>query len=172
MEKSPSIFLRRTVRPQDCQNMIRWMENDHVSCYLNESATLQDDIQTLLHHSPDDMLTFHFNQHGPFYLVCDPDDQSIGHAKLSPLSSLRFEVVYVIGEEVLWHQGLGQQTLNRVLSAAFLEKRAHSVLARIDQDNIHSLALAQACGMKQTGMQSRMHVLEITEQEYFSRLSA
>ena len=169
MEKSPSIFLRRTIRIRDCENMIRWIENEHVSRYLNESRTLTREISSLLSRSPEDLLTFHFNQHGCFYLVSGSDGDSIGYAKLQPLSARRYEVVYVIGEEELWGRGFGEKALDQVLSAAFLENRAQAVIARICRGNTRSLRTAARCGMRLVRQDDAMCVFEITEADYWKR---
>jgi len=171
MEKTPSVFLRREIMPEDCENMIRWLENEHVSRYLNESADLAGEMRDLLARTPEDMLTFQFNRSGSFYLVCDRRDASIGYARLAPLSGNRLEAVYVIGEEDLWGRGMGRQALQRIMSVAFLEKRADALLARIRLENLRSLHLAESCGMRQIGTLGRMAVFEMTAGQYLKRRS-
>jgi regulator of nucleoside diphosphate kinase len=170
MDKVPSVFLRKDIHIQDCENMIRWIGNRDVSQYLNESRHLGMEISELLQVSSEDMLAYHLNQSGPFYLVCESDNSSIGYVKLSPLTETSFEVVYVIGEENLWGRGLGEETLARTLRIAFLEKRADSVVARIDAKNTRSLRTAAHCGMKHIGNYHLMEVYRITADEYLSLL--
>jgi len=33
MDRAASIFLRSEIYPQDCRNLIRWIENEHVTRY-------------------------------------------------------------------------------------------------------------------------------------------
>lgn len=153
---------------EDCENMIRWIENEHVSQYLNESSCLAEEMRGLLERTSEEMLTLQFNRSGSFYLVCDHEDTSIGYARLAPLSGNRMEVVYAIGEEDLWGRGLGRQALQRIMSVAFLEKRADALLARIRPENVRSLRLAERCGMERIGTIGRMAVYEITSDQYLN----
>ncbi|NCB33045.1 MAG: N-acetyltransferase [Erysipelotrichia bacterium] len=172
MGRSHSVFLRKEIHEQDCQNMVRWISNNDVSRYLNESHDLKNDIEELFQSAGEEMIALHLNQDGHFYLVCEEDSSSIGYVKLSHLTDRCYEVVYCIGEENLWGHGLGKETLARTLRVAFLEKRADSVVARIDHDNKRSLRTAAHCGMKYMKDFHQMAVFRITAEEFFHQLGA
>lgn len=172
MGRSHSVFLRKEIHEQDCINMVRWITNEDVSRYLNESHDLKGDIEKLYQRAGEEMLAMRLNQNGHFYLVCEDDNTSIGYVKLSSLTDRCYEVVYCIGEESLWGYGLGEETLAHTLRVAFLEKRADSVVARIDHDNVRSLRTAAHCGMKYMKDFHQMAVYRITAEEYFHQLDA
>lgn len=172
MGRAASIFLRGDVRPEDGKNLIRWVQNPRVTRYLNESAAAPRELQDMLLSTSPGLLTCRFNRDGRFYLVCDGQDDSVGFIKLRPNPGGPMEVVYVIGEEGLWGQGLGKQALRLALSKAFFDERAKGVVARIHRDNSRSLHTAAHWGMVQSATAGDMRIFKITLEQYLSRISA
>ena len=62
--------------------LIRWMENPHVTRYLNEDENIAASLRTLAHSVPAPMLTWRFNQGERFFLICQADDTPIGYIHL------------------------------------------------------------------------------------------
>ncbi len=149
MKRAVSVALRADIKTEDIQNIIRWLRNENVVRYLNESPSAPDSLLNLLDNVPQHMLTFHLNREGRFYLVCDKRGVSIGFLRFRDLPpGDRYEVVYVIGEEGLWGQGFGKAALREGLNLLFFENRAKSVTAKIYHDNTRSLHTALRCGMR------------------------
>ena len=44
MKKAASIFLRPEIRTCDVTQLIRWMENPHITRYLNEDEEIADEL--------------------------------------------------------------------------------------------------------------------------------
>ena len=70
MKKAASVFLRTEIYPEDIPLLIRWMENPHVTRYLNEDENIAASLRTLARSVPAPMLTWRFNQGGRFFLIC------------------------------------------------------------------------------------------------------
>lgn len=110
MKKAASIFLRAEIEPRDIELLIRWMENPHITQYLNEEPSVIRSLRQLLLTVPSPMLTFHFNRLGRFFLICRSNGNTIGFVKLRELSERgSYEIVYAIGEESLWGHGYGER---------------------------------------------------------------
>ena len=69
MKEAASIFLRADIGTKDGYNLARWVRNEHVTRYLNEGAAAAQEVTELLESTPAYMLTYHFNQSGPFYMT-------------------------------------------------------------------------------------------------------
>ena len=85
------------------------MSNPNVTLFLNEDPQIISHLTRLSALAPGPMLTYHFNQHGRFFLICPEDETAVGFVSLrladAPAS---YEIVYAIGEESLWGLGLGE----------------------------------------------------------------
>jgi Acetyltransferases, including N-acetylases of ribosomal proteins len=172
MKEAASIFLRADIGTKDGYNLARWVRNEHVTRYLNEGAAAAQEVTELLESTPAYMLTYHFNQSGPFYMVCDGEDRSIGFVRLCRRPGGRYEVVYAIGEERLWGNGFGRRALSRALDIAFCEKRAEAVDARIDRENVRSVRAAVHCGMREVRAWERLSEYSLTREGYLTRALA
>lgn len=147
MKKVDSVSLRTEIRPCDIERLIEWMENPMITRYLNESERVADELRQLLFSVPAPMLTFCFNRGGRFSLVCGESDRAIGFVKLEELPEPgTYEIVVVIGEEHLWGKGYGAGAVHMALNRAFLEWRAHKVIARIYAENQRCIRMMRACG--------------------------
>lgn len=171
MKKAASIFLRAEIEPRDIELLIRWLENPHITRYLNEDRHVIRSLQQLLRTVPAPMLTFHFNQLGHFFLVCRSDGDTIGFVKLRELFERdTYEIVHVIGEETLWGHGYGESAIRAALSTAFLKWRARKVIAKIHPENQRSIRSVCSCGFSQNGEDNCLLRYEITMDTYLHRL--
>lgn len=171
MKKAASIFLRSDITLQDLNAMISWMENPNVTRYLNEDSHVIAHLSSLADPASGPLLTYYFNQHGRFFLVCPAAGPAIGFVSLRSVDVPGcYEIVYAIGEESLWGQGLGESTLRAALSMVFLEWRGSRVLARIYPENARSLRSVRSCGFRCTADQGKLHRYEISAEEYLRSL--
>ncbi len=166
MNEAASVFLRADIQPRDGYSLAEWMNDRMITQYLNEQNEISKEILHLVHNSPIGMFTYYFNRNGHFYMICDRNDHSIGFIKVQKRSEHRCEVVYVIGERILWGHGYGEQALDLALSKAFFDLRMEHVTARIRKENIRSIRTALHCGMSCTKEDERSFLYEITLHEY------
>lgn len=169
MEKAASIFLRADIKPNDGYNLIRWVKNENVTRYLNESSHVAGEIESLLEDAPPHLLTYYFNQYGQFYLVCDEQNRSIGFVKLRCQTGKCYEIVFAIGEECLWGQGMGKRALRRALHIVFFEKRAEMAIAKVYHKNARSIHTVSSCGMRRTKANDVLAEYAISMEEYLRR---
>ena len=169
MKEAASVFLRADIRREDGLRLVKWMRNRNVTRYLNEKGDVSDELLSLMDRTPDGMLSYHLNQSGRFFLVCDANGESIGFIRLKPYAEGGCEIVYVIGEETLWGRGYGRHALELALAKAFFELRRESVVARIIKENTRSTRTAAHCGMRLVHGGENLHVYQITAEEYLAR---
>lgn len=172
MKKAASIFLRADICQRDIDLMMEWMENPHITQYLNEDPQIVHSLRQLSMTVPGPMLSYHFNRRGRFFLVCLETGQTVGFVKLYPLALPgEYEIVYAIGEESLWGRGFGEGAVRAALEMAFFQWRAKSVTAKIVPCNQRSIRSVSACGFRQQGMEGDLLRYAITWEEYLqSRL--
>lgn len=171
MKKAASIFLRSDMEPRDVRNLTNWMENQKVTCYLNESKNTTKELQHLLDTTPTPMLTFRFNQQGRFFLVCDEQEDSIGFVKLKQQTSPGcYEIVFAIGDETLWGNGYGSQAVQAAQYEAFLEWRAKKLTAKIYHENVRSKNTVRRCGFHEEERLENLSCYSITMDEYLDFL--
>ena len=166
MKEAASVFLRADIQREDGRRLAGWMGNQNVTRYLNEKSGVSEEICSLLERAPEGMLSYHFNRHGRFFLICDSGGRSIGFIKLAPCSETGCEVVYAIGEELLWGRGYGRRALDLALQKAFFELRRETVEARIRRENTRSIRAAAHCGMRRVQEIGPLQVYRITAREY------
>ena len=167
MNEAASVFLRADIKRKDGYHLASWMQNRGVIRYLNEERNISEELISLIERTPEGMLSFHLNQIGRFFLICNKKGDSIGFIRLTPRSDKCCEVVYAIGEEVLWGRGYGKQALELALEKAFFEMRKETVVARINKNNTRSTRTAPHCGMKLTQESEHMQMYQISAREYF-----
>lgn len=171
MKKAASIFLRADIKPQDIELLIRWMENPHITQYLNEEPGVIRSLQQLFLTVPAPMLTFHFNRWGRFFLACRSDGDTIGFVKLRELPERgAYEIVYAIGEETLWGHGYGESAICSALAMVFGEWRGRKVIAKIYPENQRSIRSVCACGFRRSSADGSMLQYGITVDEYLQYL--
>lgn len=171
MKKATSIFLRSEIEPRDIELLIHWMENPHITQYLNEKPNIVYSLRQLLLTIPAPMLTFHFNQKGHFFLVCRTTSDAIGFVKLQELPGYgSYEIVYVIGEERLWRLGYGEGAIRSALATVFGEWGGKNVIAKIHPKNLRSIHCVYACGFRQQSSTGNLLRYGITADEYIQHL--
>lgn len=162
-----SVCLRHEVNIKDIENLIAWLENGSVTKYLNERPDAARSLRELKSGADEGLFTCHLNRDGIFNLICERDTgDSIGFIRLQPLSSGEYEIVYAIGEEKLWGQGLGGMALDEALSRAFFDERAKSVVAHIHPDNKRSLGMMKRSGFREVKSGATSVSFALTMPEY------
>ena len=171
MKKAASVFLRAEIEPRDIELLIRWMENPHITQYLNEEPSVIRSLRQLLLTVPSPMLTFHFNRLGRFFLICRSNGNTIGFVKLRELSERgSYEIVYAIGEESLWGHGYGESAIRSALATVFGEWRGKKITAKIYPENQRSIRSVGACGFTLRGSDGNLLQYGITVDEYIRQL--
>lgn len=171
MKKAASIFLRADMEPTDVRRLSRWMQNRAVTRYLNEDAHAADQLEELLASVPAPMLTYHFNQQGHFFLVCDTPERGIGFVKLKEQEGRGcYEIVFAIGEEELWGNGYGSQAVRAAQMQAFLNWRARKLTAKIYHENTRSIGTVRGCGFREERRLDALSCYSITQEQYFDFL--
>ena len=118
---------------------------------------------------PEPMLTYHFNRAGRFFMACTQEGETVGFVKLREQGNGVHEMVYAIGDEMLWGRGYGTDAVRSALAAAFLEHRARKVIARIYPENRRSVRSVSRCGFRCAEEGTRLHRYEITMADYLNR---
>ena len=62
-----AVFLCEQVSHKNVLALISWMNNKHVTGYLNEDENIVSELKYLLKHIHKAMLRYHFNRHGRFF---------------------------------------------------------------------------------------------------------
>ena len=106
-----------------------------------------------------------------FFMVCRKDGEGVGFVRLMPGGGRNaYEIVYVIGEESLWGQGLGESAVRCAQAQAFLELRAERMVAKIMPQNRRSIRCVCACGFESAETGGELLRFEMTSAAYFQRL--
>lgn len=171
MNEAASVFLRTDIKWKDGYQLASWMRNQNVTRYLNKKDNISDELTCLMERTPEGMLSYHLNRYGKFYLVDSREGDPIGFIRLTPCSDKCCEIVYVIGEELLWGRGYGKRALELALAKAFFEMRMETVVARIKKENIRSTRTAARCGMKLIRDSGHLLIYQITAGEYIQKKS-
>lgn len=166
MKEAASVFLRADIKMQDGRNLARWMNDQQITEYLNEKENISEEITSLLNRSLPDMLTFHFNQRGRFFMICVGEERSVGFVNLVRRSSGSCEIVYAIGEKQLWGRGYGERALDLALGKAFCEMRMEYASAHIMKDNLRSIRAAARCGMRFIEQKGDLLIYNISAAEH------
>lgn len=67
MKKATSIFLCEDILPEDVNTMALWLQNHHVTRFLNEDRQIVSELHQLITDVPPHMLRCHFNRYGYFF---------------------------------------------------------------------------------------------------------
>ncbi|MDD3346519.1 GNAT family N-acetyltransferase [Oscillibacter sp.] len=167
MKKAASIFLCSDITPPDVQKLALWLQNRHVTRYLNEDTDVVANLHGLLSTVSPPMLRYHFNQYGRFFLVRTQTDDPIGFVKLRQLSlPQEYEIVFVIGDETLWGNGYGVEAVAAAQRQVFLEWRARKLVAKIYHGNARSEAVVQRCGFQAEQETETLSYFSISAERY------
>ena len=72
------ISLRLDVNVFDAKNIIKWLDNEDVTKYLNEDINSTTSLIDIINSSRADLLTYYLNKDGRFFLIDDRKNHSIG----------------------------------------------------------------------------------------------
>lgn len=76
------ISLRLDVTIFDAKNIIKWLDNEDVTKYLNEDINSTTSLIDIINSSRADLLTYYLNKGGRFFLIDDRKNHSIGFLTL------------------------------------------------------------------------------------------
>lgn len=171
MKKAASIFLRAEIQPYDVTQMICWMENPHITRYLNEKTGVADEFSAMLQTVPTPLLSLQFNRQGHFFLICDDAGRAIGFVKLREQREKGvYKIVYAIGEKALWGNGYGCSAIRAALRTVFLEWRAQKVIAKIHMQNQRSINAVRSCGFACESKGEKLHCYSMTLEDYLRHM--
>lgn len=171
MKKAASIFLRDDIIPGDVRNLSSWMQNKDVTRYLNEKSGIAGELCTLLDSVPPELLRCRFNQEGRFFMVCRPENESVGFVHLQRQAQGDYEIVFAIGEEELWGNGLGFRAVRAAENQAFCDWRARRLTAKIYHGNQRSRRVVEKCGFRRERCSETLDNYVITFEEYLSQMT-
>lgn len=170
MKKAASIFLQPEIRMRDMDNLLRWLKNETVTQYMNESNTVSDEIRSVMKNVPDYLWRCQLNRHGCFFLICDDTARSIGFVRCVPLSGSVYEIVFAIGEASLWGNGYGAAAVSKAVAHLFLELRATQVVAKIYHGNTRSKHTVRHCGFMEAECGEKLSVFSLTLEQYLKKM--
>lgn len=97
------ISLRLDVTIFDAKNIIKWLDNEDVTKYLNEDINSTTSLIDIINSSRADLLTYYLNKDGRFFLIDDRKNHSIGFLTLFTIKTKKeYEVVIAIGNPDNW----------------------------------------------------------------------
>ena len=97
------ISLRLDVTIFDAKNIIKWLDNEDVTKYLNEDINSTTSLIDIISSSRADLLTYYLNKDGRFFLIDDRKNHSIGFLTLFTIKTKKeYEVVIAIGNPDNW----------------------------------------------------------------------
>lgn len=169
MKKAVSVFLSENITRKDLLYLIDWMSNEHVIKYLDKSQNAKEELKNLLKYSDESIFRNNYKCNGYFYLIRQRN-KVIGFVKLIEKYKSNFELVYCIGYEELWGQGLGTKALKRAMYNIFLLHRGQSITALVHKDNIRSIQSLNKCRFNKTDETGEYIKYSITMSEYLSAL--
>ena len=92
------ISLRLDVTIFDAKNIIKWLDNEDVTKYLNEDINSTTSLIDIINSSRADLLTYYLNKDGRFFLIDDRKNHSIVFLTLFTIKTKKeYEVVIAIG---------------------------------------------------------------------------
>jgi regulator of nucleoside diphosphate kinase len=165
MMKRPFVSLRPEITRTHALILMDWLEDERVTCYLSDSSSVSRSIAQAIERTQLPILTHLFNQGGRFFMVHDRDDVPVGFVRLIKTGS-DCELVLVIGDHDNWGRRIGSSTIRAALKLAFLDMRAHTVIAKIHPDNARSLKAFERCGFLSTSETATLRSLSMTAGRY------
>lgn len=144
-QESESIRMRREIYGEDVARIARWMEDDRVIAYLNESQNVETSLREALQQRRLPVFTPQFNRNGSFFLVSTARRGPIGFLRLIPQGD-GVEMVVVIGERDQWGKGYGRAAIRKGVRHAFFEWRKEKIVAKIHRSNERSKRVFRKAG--------------------------
>lgn len=101
------INLRLSVNILDAQNIIKWLENEDVTKYLNEDVQETMSLKEIIESNRADLLTYYLNRDGRFFLIDLVKNKSIGFITLFTIRPMKeYEIVIAIGNPKNWGKNM------------------------------------------------------------------
>ena len=98
-----NISLRLDVNVFDAKNIIKWLDNEDVTKYLNEDINSTTSLIDIINSNRADLLTCYLNKDGRFFLIDDQKNHSIVLLTLFTIRTKKeYEVVIAIGNPNNW----------------------------------------------------------------------
>lgn len=165
------ISLRLDVTIFDAKNIIKWLDNEDVTKYLNEDINSTTSLIDIINSSRADLLTYYLNKDGRFFLIDDRKNHSIGFLTLFTIKTKKeYEVVIAIGNPDNWGKQYAHMALKQIMREIFFSWRIDKLLARIHIDNHRSINLFKHLGFKQNLIKNNHIHFEINFNEYLNSL--
>lgn len=165
----PFVSLRSEITRTHALILMDWLEDERVTRYLSDSRSVSRFIEQAIDRTQMPILTHLFNQGGRFFMAYDRDDRPVGFVRLIKTGP-DCEIVLVIGDHDTWGRRLGASTIREGLKLAFLDMRAHNVIAKIHPDNARSLKAFERCGFLLKGETPTLKSLSMTSGRYLKLL--
>jgi len=175
MKKAASVFLRAEITREDIENIIDWLENEAVTQYLEDGLDTVDMLRGMTEYVPEHFYTMMLNDNGMFYIIdgtIDEDEEPIpvGFLRLDEYEHNRYELVFAVGREDMWGNGLGKAAVRDALSIAFFELRADNVRALVRRENIRSARVLTGSGFLPDCSGDRHMEYSLTLKDYLKHL--
>lgn len=165
----PFVSLRPEITRTHAFVLMDWLEDERVTRYLSDSASVSRFIAQAVDRAQMPILTHLFNQGGRFFMAYDHGDRPVGFVRLVKTGA-DCEIVLVIGDHETWGRRLGASTIREGLKLAFFDMRAESVIAKIHPDNTRSLKAFQRSGFVLQRETPTLKSLQLTAGRYLRLL--
>ncbi len=167
------IDLKQEVTRSDVQTIIKWMKNNEIMKYLNESVDIIHELQRAVERANMAIMTHLFNSSGSFYLIYSQhkdNTEPVGFLKLvrKPKET---EMVIVIGDQNRWGKGLGKASIKKGLEIAFFQWRTSQVIAKINPNNIRSIKMFENLGFSLVNEYNNMKVYSLSLDNFIRKLT-
>lgn len=136
------ISLRLEVKKDDANKIIQFLSNKDVTKFLNEDPLAVYSLTNVIKNNQEDLLTYHLNQDGRFFLIDSKDEKCLGFINLFTLQEHKvYEVVIAIGNANNWGQKIAYHALKRCMATVFFVWRINKLIAKVKKDNNRSNSL-------------------------------
>lgn len=165
------ITLRLDVKLFDAKNIIKWLENDDVTKYLNEDINTTSSLEEIINSNRADLLTYYLNKDGRFFLIDNKKNNSIGFVTLfTIIPKKHYEVVIAIGNPSNWGKKYGFYALKQIMYEVFFCWRINELSANIHVNNSRSIELFTHLGFKKQAIKNNHIHFKINFDDYLLSL--
>lgn len=145
MEKLFLLELREDINKFDALQLIKWLNDEDVTHFMNESNLMAEQIKSILANRQEVLLTYFLNQKCHFYVI-DYNSAPIGFISLIPNVDKKYEIVIAVGEKGKWGQKIGHYSLKKAISEVKTKYKGKELIAKIDKENERSIGLFEHMG--------------------------
>lgn len=149
MSAEEKVELRGEVYRSDMERMIRWLQDEKVTAFLNEEQNVDRTLKRIVDHSTLPLFSPQLNRDGRFFMITVPNGGPIGFLRLVARPE-EAEIVVVIGERSRWGQGFGYRAILKGVRHALSVWRKKRVVAKIHKENRRSRAVFRKAGFRKT----------------------